>query len=294
MKKLPALGVALGVSLALLNSAKADAAIVSYESEFSRFLPSTFKPGDTFDLSFRIDNSRRPRPIRIHKIIYIVVTPRGKIIITLFFEKLSSKSSSKFTTPPGAIPADGIDLTLAGSNAFAITNGFVPFNFKITRSDILAAYLSLSLDTDGLVAGDGFVASLNLNGKSIGSQVFKPDLNVIENIGIASQAFERLDTSERLDTAGLVAGDGFVDSLNLNGKSIGSQAFEPDLNVIENIGIASQAFEPNLNARSIGIASQAIPEPSTVLAILTLGGAMATFKKKSRPLGMKDSQDNAA
>ncbi len=103
-----------------------------------------------------------------------------------------------------------------------------------------------------------------------------------------------MDTSERLDTAGLVAGDGFVDSLNLNGKSIGSQAFEPDLNVIENIGIASQAFEPNLNARSIGIASQAIPEPSTVLAILTLGGAMATFKKKSRPLGMKDSQDNAA
>lgn len=241
MKKLPALGVALGVSLALLNSAKADAAIVSYESEFSRFLPSTFKPGDTFDLSFRIDNSRRPRPIRIHKIIYIVVTPRGKIIITLFFEKLSSQSSSKFTTPPGAIPADGIDLTLAGSNAFAITNGFEPFNFKITRSDILAAYLSLSLDTDGLVAGDGFVASLNLNGKSIGSQVFKPNLNVIENIGIASQA-----------------------------------------------------FEPNLNARSIGTASQAIPEPSTVLAILTLGGAMATLKKKSRPLGIEDSQDNAA
>ena len=283
MKKLPALGVALGVSLALLNSAKADAAIVSYESEFSRFLPATFKPGDTFDLSFRIDNSRRPRPIRIHKIIYIVVTPRGKIIITLFFEKLSSQSSSKFTTPPGAIPADGIDLTLAGSGAFAITNSFIPFNFGITRSDIKAAYLSLSLDTDGLVAGDGFVASLNLNGKSIGSQAFKPDL-----------------------------GDGFVASLNLNGKSIGSQVFKPDLNVIENIGIASQAFEPNLNVienigiasqafepnlnviENIGIASQAIPEPSTVLAILTLGGAMATLKKKSQPSGIKNSQDTAA
>jgi len=124
---------------------------------------------------------------------------------------LSPGSSSNFTTAPGSTSPNGADLILAGPDAFAITNSFVPFDFGITRSDILAANLSFELETDGLVAGDGIVASLNLNGTSIGSQAFEP-----------------------------------------------------------------------------------IPEPSTVLAILTLGGAMATFKKKSQPLGMKDSQDNAA
>ena len=212
MKKLSALGFALGVSLALLNSAKADAATVSYQTEFSRFLPSTFNPGDTFNLSFRIHDPNRPRPIHIVRIIYHIITPLfANIFIPLFFEKLSSGSSSNFTTAPGSTSPDGADLTLAGLDAFAITNSFVPFDFGITRSDILAANLSFELETDGLVSGDGIVASLNLNGTSIGSAVFEP-----------------------------------------------------------------------------------IPEPSTVLAILTLGGAMATFKKKSQPLGMKDSQDNAA
>lgn len=212
MKKLSALGLALGVSLALVNSAKADAATVSYQTEFSRFLPSTFNPGDTFNLSFRIHDPNRPRPIHIVRIIYHIITPLfPNIFIPLFFEQLSSGSSSNFTTPPGSTSPDGADLTLAGLDAFAITNSFVPFDFGITRSDILAANLSFELETDGLVAGDGIVASLNLNGTSIGSQAFEP-----------------------------------------------------------------------------------IPEPSTVLAILTLGGAMATFKKKSRPLGIKDSQDNAA
>lgn len=212
MKKLSALGFALGVSLALLNSAKADAATVSYQTEFSRFLPSTFNPGDTFNLSFRIHDPNRPRPIHIVRIIYHIITPLfANIFIPLFFEKLSSGSSSNFTTAPGSTSPDGADLTLAGLDAFAITNSFVPFDFGITRSDILAANLSFELETDGLVSGDGIVASLNLNGTSIGSAVFEP-----------------------------------------------------------------------------------IPEPSTVLAILTLGGAMATFKKKSRPLGMKDAQDNAA
>jgi len=212
MKKLSALGFALGVGLALVNSAKADAAIVSYQTEFSRFLPSTFNPGDTFDLSFSAINPNGTQPISLSRIIYIVIIHRGFIIfIPLFFEKLSPGSSSNFTTPPGSTPPDGADLTLAGPDAFAITNSFVPFNFGITRSDILAANLSFELETDGLVSGDGIVASLNLNGTSIGSQAFKP-----------------------------------------------------------------------------------VPEPSTVLAILTLGGAMATLKKKSQPSGIKNSQDTAA
>jgi hypothetical protein len=145
--------------------------------------------------------------------LYIVIVIHRDIVIfiPLFFEKLSPGSSSNFTTAPGSTSPNGADLILAGPDAFAITNSFVPFDFGITRSDILAANLSFELETDGLVAGDGIVASLNLNGTSIGSQAFKP-----------------------------------------------------------------------------------IPEPSTVLAILTLGGAMATFKKKSQPSGIKNSQDTAA
>jgi len=212
MKKLSALGLALGVSLALVNSAKADAATVSYQTEFSRFLPTTFNPGDTFNLSFSAINPKGTQPISLSRIIYIVIVIHRDIVIfiPLFFEKLSPGSSSNFTTAPGSTSPNGADLILAGPDAFAITNSFVPFDFGITRSDILAANLSFELETDGLVAGDGIVASLNLNGTSIGSQAFKP-----------------------------------------------------------------------------------IPEPSTVLAILTLGGAMATFKKKSQPSGIKNFQDTA-
>jgi hypothetical protein len=212
MKKLHKLGIALGISLIAINNLKAEAASVSYQTEFSRFLPSTFNPGDTFDLSFRIHDPRRPKPIHIVKIIYHVVTPLlANIFIPLYFETLSSESFSNFTTPPGSTPPDGANLTLAGLDAFAITNSFVPSDFGITRSDIVAANLFLELETDGLIEGDGFVASLNLNGTSIGSEIFEP-----------------------------------------------------------------------------------VPEPSSVLAVLTLGGAMATFKKKSRLLPLKKSKDSAA
>jgi hypothetical protein len=212
MKKLHKLGIALGIGLIAINNLKAEAASVSYQTDFSRFLPSTFNPGDTFDLSFRIHDPRRPKPINIVKIIYHVVTPLiANIFIPLYFETLSSESSSNFTTPPGSTPPDGANLTLAGLDAFAITNSFVPSDFGITRSDIVAANLFLELETDGLIEGDGFVASLNLNGTSIGSEIFEP-----------------------------------------------------------------------------------VPEPSSVLAVLTLGGAMATFKKKSRLLPLKKSKDSAA
>ena len=72
MKKLSALGLALGVSLALVNSAKADAATVSYQTEFSRFLPTTFNPGDTFNLSFSAINPKGTQPNSLSRIIYSV------------------------------------------------------------------------------------------------------------------------------------------------------------------------------------------------------------------------------
>jgi len=47
------------------------------------------------------------------KITYHIVTPLlTNIFIPLYFSKLSPKSSSSFTAPPGSSPPDGASLTL--------------------------------------------------------------------------------------------------------------------------------------------------------------------------------------
>ncbi|BAZ32199.1 hypothetical protein NIES4074_47010 [Cylindrospermum sp. NIES-4074] len=182
ISELPKLGIALSVSFVLFNNLKAQAATIHYETNFAPFLPTNFNPGDTFDLSFRIHDINRPKPIRITRIYYHVVTSLlsadrvtlRDIFIPLSFDTLSSQSSSNFTSGLVSTPSDGADLTLVGLGGFAITNNFIPFNLGIQRSDIAAANLSFDLETDGLVNGDGFVASLNLNGTSLGSRAFEP------------------------------------------------------------------------------------------------------------------------
>jgi hypothetical protein len=178
LKKLTTLIAALGVGFILSNPVTAQAATITYQTDFAPFLPSVFNPNDTFDLGFQIHDPQRPKPIVIKKIRYHVlkITQDAiiKISIPLYFVNLSQDSFSNFTSPLVPAPPDGIDLTLSGLGGYGITNSFIPFNFGITRSDVLAGNLSFELETDDLVSGDGIVASLRLNGSSIGSLVAEP------------------------------------------------------------------------------------------------------------------------
>lgn len=175
LRKSQKLAIALGVSFLSINTLNAQAATVSYRTNFEPFLPSTLTAGDTYNFRFRVHPNQPSRPYNIVKIIYHVLIPASNIFIPWYFPLLSSGSSSNFTSPPGSTFPDGADLTLVGSGAFAQTNSFtIPVDFGFTREDILEANLSFEFETDGLLPQDAIVADLFLNGTSIGSAEYYP------------------------------------------------------------------------------------------------------------------------
>ena len=172
MSRLIGLSAGLGIGLALASGFNTQTMAVStqiFTTDFAPFLPNTFTETDSFNLKIRIHDPNRDTPIHILKFIYHIVTPdSSNIFIHLYFSQLSPESSSSFTSPPGSIPPDGASLTLAGLGGFAETNSFIPFDLGIQRSDIVNAYLTTELELDGLIPGDGYVVTLNLNGSNLG------------------------------------------------------------------------------------------------------------------------------
>ena len=172
ISRLIGLSTGLGIGIVLASGSNTQTMAVStqiFTTDFVPFLPNTFTETDSFNLKIRIHDPNRDKPIHVVKFIYHIVTPLlTNIFIPLYFSQLSPASSSSFTSPPGSIPPDGASLTLAGLGGFAETNNFIPFDLGIQRSDIVNAYLTTELELDGLIPGDGYVVTLNLNGSNLG------------------------------------------------------------------------------------------------------------------------------
>ena len=161
-------------------------AIQSFSRNFAPFLPQSFEQTDSFRLVFSEVNAiRLHRLLRIKYIINLRSLPGNPHIfidIPFFFESLNAASSSNTVIPTlglngnPILPQDPVNLTLSGLGAFASTNSFVPFDNNILDStNFASADLSFDVDTDGLLPGDGFTASIEQNNISIGSFLIQPN-----------------------------------------------------------------------------------------------------------------------